>query len=40
MTVDREKLRYEKLDSRDEIIENSKDDIHNLIDPPEMNLPK
>ena len=39
MTVGREKMRYEKLDSRDEIIENSKDDIHNLTDPPEMNLP-
>ena len=40
MTVDREKMRYDKLESCDEIIDNSKDDIHNLIDPPEMNLPQ
>ena len=40
MTVDRDKLRYKKLDSCDEIIDNSQADIHNLVDPAEMNLPK
>lgn len=40
MTVDREKMRYDKLESCDEIIDNSKDDIHNLVDAPEMNKPK